>query len=266
MRRIGAMGPHARGGGRNIAKVGHRDVAPTAPAMLSVGFAPGRRPRVSDIATLASREESFTISHRPKEDEGWVELLVNGLTFDLTGLSPMPPSEPPNVQYRYGLRELRPTEAVALSPGPHISAGRSLPPVIRAAATLAMSLCRLEGAELVSWHPAQNAIASRAFESSVSAWLDGGAFPAMGLTSLYASPEGTMRSEGLKLFVGQELHLEGKGGSPAEDAKLAARLIDRLVQHGRLSAPVTWKVGEAQAVRLEPVGRGDIVRAWRQTA
>lgn len=234
--------------------------------MLSVGFAPGKRPRASDIAALALRKGSFDISHRPKDDDGWLELLVNGLTFDLTGLSPMPPAEAPIVRFRYGMRDLRPTEPVALAPGPHISAGRSLPPVIRAAATLAVSLCRLEGAELVSWHAANNAIARDAFESGVSAWLNGGPFPAMSLTSLYTSSEGKMCSEGLKLFIGQELHLEGEGGPTAEDAKLAARLIDRLVQHGRVSGPLTWKVQEYQAVRLQPIGRGDIIRAWRQTA
>jgi hypothetical protein len=258
--------PAREGRGQEIANVSHQVVSPAVPALLSVGFAPGMRPRAADLAALAEREGSFNVSHVPPESEGWLELLVNGLTFDLTGVAPGLPSEIPIIRHRFGVQDTQPVEMLALSPGPHIAAGRSLMPVIRAAATLGVTLCQLDGVKQVCWHAAQNAVAPKAFADSVAQWLDGAVFPYMSLTAVYRAEEGEMRSEGLKLFIGQELCLEGSGGPPAEDAKLASRLIHRLVSTGRLTSPVTWIVEGSGHVRLEPIGRGDIVRAWRQNA
>lgn len=230
-------------------------------------FAPGRRPRADDVAELARQDRSFGISHRPREGEGWLELLINGLTYDLTGLAPAAPAAAPPVGHRFGVARTGELagEAVALAPGPHLGAGRAMPPVIRGAVALGVSLAKLEGVEFVCWHPARSAVAREVFARSSADWLAGGAFPALGLTSLYAAPDGSMCSEGLALFTGQELALERGSAVAAEDAKLAMRLIDRLVVHGPLSGPQTWPLGPSARVRLEPAA-GGIVRAWRQTA
>lgn len=235
---------------------------------MSLIFAPGRRPTTRDIAELSVREGTFTISHEPGGEEGWVELLINGLTFDLTGLAPVAPAAAPPIAHRFGVPTAADDagEAIALAPGPHLAAGRAMPPVVRAAITVGLCLAKLDGVELVCWHPARSAIGKEPFARSVAAWLGGGAFPALGLTSLYAAPEGRMCSEGLRFFIGQELCLERSDRAPSDDAKLAMRLIDRLVDHGRLAEPAVWRIDASAQVRLEPERAGDLIRAWRQTA
>lgn len=235
--------------------------------MLSLVFAAGRRPSADDIAALAARERSFSISHRPAGDASWLELLVNGLTFDLAGLAPAGPAQPPPIAHWYGVAD-RDTggEALSLAPGPHLAGGRAMPPVIRAASSLAVILAKLAGVGHVCWHAARNAVGSQPFIRSVSDWLAGGAFPALGLTSIFPAPDRAMRSEGLSLFTGQELRLEPGHGAVADDAKLAVRLIDRLVAHGRVTAPATWTIDPAGTVQIEPAGTGETVRAWRRTA
>lgn len=196
-----------------------------------------------------------------------MELLLNGLTFDLRGLTPAAPTGPPPIRHRYGLAadaDVSPAEAVALAPGPHLGAGRAMPPVIRGAAALAASLAELEGVREVCWHAAGSAVGRDLFVTSVAAWLGGGAFPALGLTSLFASGGGRLCSEGLTLFIGQELCVEPGGGSPADDAKLALRLIDRLVAHGRVTAPAVWPLDATSELRLEPDKSTNTVRAWRR--
>jgi hypothetical protein len=227
-------------------------------------FTPGRRPRADDIATLAMKEGRFSVSHRPAHDH-WLELLINGLTYDLKGLSPGKPDAPPPVAHRFGVGpEIG--EALALAPGPHLSAGRAMPPVIRGSVAIAAELAKLPGVEAVCWHPARSAVAPAAFTRSVESWLGGGAFPALGLTSLYFSPDGRTWSEGLKLFIGQELCLDEGEGSQSDAIKLAVRLIDRLVGHGPLLRPLTWGLDSTAEVRLEPAAAGDLIRAWRRNA
>jgi hypothetical protein len=153
-------------------------------------------------------------------------------------------------------------EAIALAPGPHLAAGRHLPPVVRGAVAIASDLAMLDGVAYVAWHPARCAVAADPFVRSVRAWLDGGAFPALGLTALYAEPDGKMWSEGLSLFIGQELCLERVNGSTSDHAKLALRLIDRLVAHGKLTGPLSWGLDGRSEVRLEPERQGSTIRAW----
>ena len=71
------------------------------------------------------------------------------------------------------------------------------------------------------------------FRRTVGAWLDGGAFPALGLTALSRSPQGAMRSVGLNFFLGHELELAPLAGESAADtARMAVRLIHDLVENG----------------------------------
>jgi hypothetical protein len=238
-----------------------------SPALLSLVFAAGQRPTAEDVAVLSARERTFAISHRPPDEEGWLELLVNGLTFDLTGLARAGPAEAPPVAHCFGVSvaATKIGEAIALAPGPHLAAGRAMPPVIRGAASIGLCLARLDGVEFVCWHPARSAIGREPFARSVAVWLAGGAFPALGLTSLYCAPDGRMCSEGLALFTGQELCVERSGKPANEDAKLALRLIDRLVHHGRVTEPLTWMLDASDGVELEPESAGTIIRAWRRS-
>ena len=250
-------------------------------ALVSLLFAPGRRPDAAAVAALAAGG-AFAVSHRPP-DAGvgtgpcWLELLTTGLTFDLSGLAPGAPAEPFAFAHRYGVATETDTESaetITLALGPHLAGAEGLLPVVRAAAGLAMALAALPGTMAVGWRPARALSGTAHITSSVGTWLAGGAFPALGLTALHRSPDGAMTSEGLALLTGQELWLEPAAGyQPADDARLAVRLIDRLIAIGPIRASITVEPIAGYKIMLEPdppeIGTGEhgvgarLVRARR---
>ena len=158
--------------------------------------------------------------------------------------------------HHYGLgsdQDTATAETITLALGPHLAGAEGLLPVVRAAAGLATALAALPGILAVGWRPARALSGTAHFTSSVGSWLAGGAFPALGLTALHRSPDGAMTSEGLALLIGQELRLEPAAGSqPADDARLAVRLIDRLIVIGPISASVTVEPIAGLKIMLEP--------------
>lgn len=158
-------------------------------------------------------------------------MLSAGLTFDLTGLRPMT-APLPAIAHRYGLAaDFAPhaMEAITIVPGEHLRGGEAMTPVVRAMAGTACDLARATGAAALVWHPARSAMAVEVFARAVAGWLDGGAFPAIGLTALVVDTDGTLRSEGLAFFTGQELSIRLSPGTPRQAAGIAVRLIDTLV-------------------------------------
>ena len=95
-------------------------------------------------------------------------------------------------------------------------------------------------------------------------WVDGGVFPGLGLTSLAVSPDGGMQSEGLSLFAGQELRIEPELiADMTAGAKIGVRLIDYMVERGRIDAPQKVTGPDGQPLRLEPSANGRFIRVWR---
>lgn len=197
----------------------------------------------------------------------WLELLANGLTFDLVGLAPGPPAPPPRCAHRYALPaeiEHEVQEAVTVRPGPHLAGGHTMIPVIRALAWLAAALSKIEGVDAIAWHPARCWSGPGYFRDGVLSWIDGGVFPGLSLTALAQSPDGGMHSEGLALFTGQELRIEPELMiNKAEAAKLGVRLIDLLVESGRIDAPQRILAADGSPLRLEPSANRQFVRVWR---
>lgn len=171
----------------------------------------------------------------------WLELLADGLTFDLAGLAPGPASPFPPMEHRFDLAEIPApddVETVTLRPGPHlVAAGNSLP-VIRTMLGLACEMVRHFDAILaLSWGPARTAIGRRFFESVTSAWLEGGPFPALGLTAFTETADGALQSTGLGYWIGQELRIEPPLSADRVSAtRLGIRLVNHLVLAGGLSA------------------------------
>ena len=168
-------------------------VAPSsaqANARLSLLFKPGHRPSAADVLRLldlrprpsrASRSFGIAVSHRPEPSAGWLELLAGGLTFDLAGLAPASPAPRPAAAHFYGFAR-KPSlaaEAITLMPGAALQGMENLLPVIRTMAATASRLARLADVTAIVWHPARSAMAPDSFVSTVSAWLAGGAFPAL---------------------------------------------------------------------------------------
>ncbi len=242
-----------------------------APVLVSLLFAPGQRPDAPAISALAEGG-AFAISHRPDnasggQEPGWLELITTGLTFDLHGLAPGKGGDRFDFAHRYGMladQSEDGAEVLTLSLGPHLAGAEGLLPVVRAAAGLALTLAALPGAAAVGWHPARALSGADHFKASVGAWLGGGAFPALGLTALSRSPDGAMTSEGLGHLIGQELRLESApGSSPSDDARLAVRLIDRLVATGPVRSDTTIGGIGKQEVALEPDPGSRLIRARR---
>jgi hypothetical protein len=229
-------------------------------------FAPGGRPFAEQVAELGRRSGAFAVSHRAPEGEGWLELLVNGLTFDLRALAPAPAAEPFAFAYRYavpGNRDPAALEGITLGPGAHLAGAEAMLPVVRSAAELATALAALPGCEAIGWRPARALAGIAHFSGGVQSWLGGGAFPALGLTALARDEAGSLRSEGLDFLIGRELVLRPSGAPPAEDAKLALRLIDLLVHRGTGEGAITMEAMPGVTVALtDDRGRG-VVRAER---
>ncbi|MGH6785255.1 MAG: hypothetical protein ACREBO_00350 [Novosphingobium sp.] len=234
---------------------------------LSLLFAEGARPSAADVVRLAeTRNErfGFGIAFRPPDTEGWVELLVNGLSFDCTGLVPADPGENAPHHQSFGLPAAfvrQPFEAVTVRPGPHLSGGERLMPVIRGLVGLGAALARLDGVKALCWRPAGSWMEPGYYGRIAGEWLDGGAFPALGLATLERDAEGRLLSHGLAFLAGQELLLEPRpGASAAEAGKLAVRLIDDLVYSGPLTAAARYSGPGGEDLVAEPEAGGTLLR------
>jgi hypothetical protein len=242
----------------------------------SLLFAPGDRPGAEHVRALARLDTTFVISLEPPEDSTaqsgaaaqavrWLELLANGLTFDLEGLTPGESQPLPSRGYAYGLPAAfpqGPLEAISLRPGPHIAAGGRMLPVVRGTAWLAARLAALPNVRAVAWHPARTWSGPQHFRDSVGRWVEGGAFPGLGLTALAPTPEGGLQSEGLALFTGQELRLEPRLVSDrAAGARLALRLLHWLVETGRLEQQEALAGPSGESLLLMPSANGRFVDA-----
>ena len=196
-----------------------------------------------------------------------MELLSSGLTFDLTGLVPAPGHRLSDLPNRYGLApvfDLSGMEAITLAPGPHLAGGGRMFPVVRCLAMLAARLAALEGVEAVAWHPARSCSDPQFFRRGVLSWVEGGPFPGLGLTALVEEPDGGLRSEGLAHFTSHELHLPPETvQDKTEGAKLALRLLNWLVEHGRVEEGFSFTGPSGEPIGLEPVENSAILRVWR---
>ena len=256
----------------------------------SLLFAPGERPRAEAIDALAKDNPGFSVSLDPVAGGGrksaaggsaknstrvqngahelrWLEVLANGLTFDLAGFAPGIAAPHPPQGHGFGLPagfQAAGLEALTLQPGPHLAGGITMPPVVRSLAWVAAILAALPEARAVAWHPARTWCAPQQFRDSVLRWVEGGVFPVFSLAALAPTPDGGMQSEGLALFTGQELRLEPE---LAEDrmvgARLGLRLLHLFAEQGRITEPEALTGPEGQRLRIEPSPNGRFVRVWK---
>jgi hypothetical protein len=233
-------------------------------------FAPGHRPDVQTVRKLSRADGQFagTLDGDEREEARvWLELLANGLAFDLSGLAPGKPSNQFIGCHFFGLdREFDPAacEAVVLRPGPHLTSGGMMVPILRCLAWVAAQLSHLPHLRAISWQAAHTVCAPDYFRDSVMQWIAGGAFPGLGLTALVPQPDGSIVSEGLTLFTGQELRLElAAGEDPSDGAKVALRLLHWLVENGKIESPQSLAGPSGETMILEPDLPRGIVRVRR---
>ena len=154
------------------------------------------------------------------------------------------------------------------------------------AAALLADLATLPGVRAVAWLPARSATRPDWFTSAVRAWIDGGPFPALVLSALERDGPGrdgperdgperdgperdgpgydanALRSRGLDFLIGTEFRLSGQ--LPGDEAaRIAIRLTDWLVAHGRVDAPREVVLEGMGAVWLAP-GADGMIEARRR--
>ena len=227
-------------------------------------YAPGRRPSLDDVRRAGEASAAFAVTYDPGEGAEWAELLVTGLTFELSGLAPGPDEATPPIAHRFGLADdwqSEGLEAVLLRPGGHLAGAAAMLPVVRGCVALAAALATHTGAAAVVWIPARSAMAPDYFAAVIGDWLGGGAFPALGLTALVPGGSG-ITSEGLAFFTGQEL--EVSGDDLAQAGRIAVRMVHTLVDHGPLAAPIRLAGPEGEPLLAEPSGDGSRVRVGPQ--
>lgn len=237
--------------------------------VLSLIFAKGCRPTANDIVKLSQENlaakdpgiQPFGVSHIAPVEQGWVELLAMGLTFDCRGLSQAQEAARPASGDRLSLATEPDGETVELLPGPHLADGGALMPVVRTLASLGAALSQLPGAEAVVWNSARCWMEPGYFRKVVSGWLNGGAFPALGLTMLRPTANGGLVSVGLSLFTGQELHFEpARGQTAAGLARIATRLIHELVLLDPIGQPQECTGPNGEELLVVPARDGQQLR------
>ena len=258
-------------------------------------FPAGKRPTRAALRDFAKAQRSVSLTYDPSEDdylqlvdtrdpeppvpsprasasevadEIWVELLREGLTFDLAGLAPGPHCEFPPVEHRFDL-ESAPTafryEALRLSPGQHLVGGQRSVPVLRGLIALARDISHhFDDLESVVWPASHSAIGRRFFESVATAWLDGGPFPALGLTAFRETMDGALQSIGLDFWIGQEIRIEPPLATDRVAAtRLGVRLINHLIMVGGLSQAEPMTAPDGRKLVLTPSGNRKFVRVWQ---
>lgn len=244
-------------------------------ATAALLFAAGERPTAREIRALAARSGNFVVSFDPTEGEDdhdhdhtgrWLEILSNGLAFDLVGLAPGQPAALPPRAHAFGLADdpaVELLEAVTLRPGPHLADGAGTIPVVRQLAWLAAQLAELARIRIVAWPAARIWNGPQHFRDIVLRWSEGGVFPGFGLAALAPMPDGGMQSEGMALLIGQELRLEPElARDRTAGAKIGLRLLDWLVEHGPVAEPGSIAGPDGKPLRLVPSPNGRFVRVW----
>jgi len=247
---------------------GDRQGGNGTPDGVTLLFRHGARPDAAAVRALAESTRAFSVSHDPTErvdssdeSDNWLELLINGLTFDIHGLAGGTVAEMPALRHSFGLDDAGAVQAVSLLAGPHLAGGENMMPIVRSQLALSLRLATLPGVVAIVWTPAQSAMAVDHFNTLVSTWLEGGAFPALGLTAFSLALDGGLQSDGLAFFTGQELRLEPE---LAEDGiaatKLAVRLINQLVEYGKVTERFEMTGPDGAPLVLEPSANGAFVR------
>lgn len=233
-----------------------RELAETIPN-LSVTLDPFEKPPL-DVTAVDTKASGKGV---------WLELLREGLSFDLEGLGPGEGCQLPRIEYRFDFpadASIADLEAIRLGPGGHLNGSERSIPILRGMIAVARDLAdAFPDLAAVAWPPARSLIGSRFFESTMAAWLVGGPFPALGLTSFRETMDGGLETMGLAHLIGQELRIEPVVASDRVAAtRLGVRLVNHLVMAGRLENAEELTGPDGRRIVLRPSKNGKFIRVW----
>jgi hypothetical protein len=257
-------------------------------------FEEGKRPSATHIHAFAAASAKVFVSHDPEAASSllgnpgelppvsgelgaeilpltkvWVELLRDGLTFDLTGLAHGPACSAPVCAHRFDWQETAhrvPLEAVQLGVGPHLHGAQASIPVLRTMIALARDLALFfEDMTAVVWPPSSSLIGRRFFESTVTAWLDGGPFPGLGLAAFHQADDGALETSGLTLWVGHELRIDpALAQEKVAGTRLGLRLVNHLVTLGSLEQEQRIVAPDGTRLVIMPASGDGPIRVQRE--
>lgn len=220
--------------------------SPDRPELI-LFFRNEERPDAQAIRAAMAQLPGPEISHDPETQHGlpadWLEILIDGLTFDLVGLSdgsdsPAGNSVSPALQHYLDCdaSDLSGTRHIKLVPGPHLTSARLPLPVARSMMRLGMMLGEhLPGLIAFGWPPSGAVTGRSTFLQMTENWIKGGPFPALGLVTYQIASDGTLESRGLSLFSGQELRLSPALVAQGAGAmRLAVRIAHDIAGQGTL--------------------------------
>ncbi|MHA7818197.1 MAG: hypothetical protein ACX930_00975 [Erythrobacter sp.] len=209
------------------------------------------------------------VEDKQADDTIWLELLREGLAFDLSGLAPGDALTIPTISHRFDLEE-KPSaschEALHLVPGHHLAGGQRTMPVVKGLVGLARDLVHhFDDLLAIVWPPSGSAIGRRFFESVTTSWLEGGPFPALGLTAFKETIDGALQSEGLGFWIDQELRIEPPLSSEKVTAtRLGVRLVNHLVMVGGIEGDERTVAPDGSRLIMRTSRNGRFVRVWRE--
>ena len=263
------------GEGHSIIGVRDISVGPDTAALLPgifLLFPKGDRPSRKNVIDRFAGSNRIFVSHDPhradqrsalgtirnerSEDDCWLEVLCDGLTFDLLGLDGGPPLAPGETAYSFGTGggpDPADLEAVGLFPGPHLCEGANSLPVVRTMLAIAMEMLdEFTECRLLVWSPARAAMSPDFLCRVGGEWLEGGAFPALGMVGYHIDEDGALLSEGLAFLVGSEIAIAPKLARDRIGAtRLAVRIVHLLVGSEPLRHVLTFEF-EERALVLRP--------------
>lgn len=205
----------------------------------------------------------------PDRTLAWVELLQDGMTFELSGLSPGSVLDFPSLRTRFDFETIPDPseyEVLRLAPGHHLTGGERTLPVAKGLLGLARDLIEhFDDLEGIGWPASSSAIGRQFFESIVTAWLEGGPFPALGLTSFHENADGALQTEGLSFWIDQELRIEPPLSLDKVSAtRIGVRLVNQLVLVGGVDGSERVVAPDGTRLVLRTSRNGKFVRVWRE--
>lgn len=229
-------------------------------ACLMLLFEPGARPSAGASRSALGKSAFAQVSYDPSEGNragaanDWLEVVADGLTFDLLGIAPGRALSLPQPRHRFAIpaRPGQDFEAVGIAPGPHLSGAHSAMPVVRTLLRIGMAFTHaLDGLAGAQWLPAATAMSREVFVKAVGGWLAGGPFPALGLTGIVELSDGALVSDGLAFFTGQEIALDRALCRDRREAtRLLVRLIDRFAEQPPLAGEERIALEDGGSLRL----------------